>query len=98
VSNDIDFRSEAENELRQAFEWYESQQEGLGESFLARVEVALQRMSTFPQSAPIVYRDVRRLLLDRFPHSILYIFESGRIVVLAVYHGRRDPKSWKDRG
>ncbi len=98
MTSQIDFRPEAEREMRSAFVWYEAQQPGLGEAFVSAVESALETISTFPQAAPTVHRNVRRHLLKRFPHSILYLVERGRIVVVAVYHGRRDPGGWKGRG
>ncbi|MFW5966979.1 MAG: type II toxin-antitoxin system RelE/ParE family toxin [Persicimonas sp.] len=93
----IDFRPEAEEDLREGHDWYQARAPKLGEDFLDCVDQALDRISRYPSSCPVVYRDVRRQLLDRFPHSILYVVEPDRVVVLAVYHGRRDPAGWKDR-
>lgn len=97
MSYPIDFRLEAEKELRDARDWYRSRAFELGEDFLDRVDEALERISQFPRSAPVVHRNIRRQLLERFPHSILYVVEPDRIVVLAVFHGRRDPAVWKGR-
>ena len=33
----------------------------------------------------------------RFPYSIFYTAESQQIVVLAVFHARRDPAVWQAR-
>jgi plasmid stabilization system protein ParE len=33
----------------------------------------------------------------RFPYSIYYLIESGQIVILAVFHARRDPTIWQSR-
>jgi plasmid stabilization system protein ParE len=33
----------------------------------------------------------------RFPYSVFYSVESEQIVVLAVFHARRDPAIWKGR-
>ena len=41
--------------------------------------------------------DVRRALVRRFPYSILYVADPKATVVLACFHGRRDPRRWHDR-
>jgi plasmid stabilization system protein ParE len=51
-----------------------------------------------PEAHAKVYHDVRRVLVRRFPYSIYYRFRADRIVVLAVFHNKRDPKVWKARG
>jgi plasmid stabilization system protein ParE len=33
----------------------------------------------------------------RFPYSVFYRVEADRIVVLAVFHGRRNPRIWQAR-
>jgi plasmid stabilization system protein ParE len=45
----------------------------------------------------IVRQDVRKAGVKRFPYSIYYRDEPTRIVVLAVFHGRRDPRVWQAR-
>ena len=98
MSLTVIFRPEAEQELLEAHAWYEAQQLGLGDAFIDRVEAGLEHIVAFPKSCPLVHDDVRRYLLERFPHSILYLVEPEQIVVLAVYHGRRDPGGWTSRG
>jgi plasmid stabilization system protein ParE len=91
------FRLEARNELDEAYSWYESQQPGLGDDFLEQVEEALDRTCQMPESYPAVYRDVRRSIVRRFPYTIYYRIVSSRVIITAVFHGRRDPKAWQAR-
>jgi plasmid stabilization system protein ParE len=44
-----------------------------------------------------VYKDVRRVVAKRFPFSVYFRAEAHRIVVLAVFHGSRDPAIWQHR-
>jgi plasmid stabilization system protein ParE len=37
------------------------------------------------------------VLTRRFPYGLFYVVEAERIVVLAVFHGRRDPKAVRRR-
>ena len=91
------FRPEARDEVDEAFAWYERQRPGLGEEFLAAVREVLDRIQENPEIYAVAYRDVRRGLTGRFPYGVFYRVEAARIVVLAVYHGRRDPRSWQER-
>jgi hypothetical protein len=44
------FRLEARNELDDAYNWYESQQLGLGDNFLEQVEETLNLICHMPES------------------------------------------------
>lgn len=60
-------RSSAEADLDDAFVYYEMRRLGLGLEFLNAVEATLARIERAPQLFPIVYKDVRRALVRRFP-------------------------------
>lgn len=91
------FRPEVRNELDEAYSWYESQELGLGDDFLEQVDEALDRICQMPESYPAVYRDVRRAAIRRFPYTVYYRIVSSRVIVTAVFHGRRNPKAWQTR-
>ena len=91
------FRPEAQADLLQTRDWYERQQAGLGEVFSVAVDEAVIRIETMPQMYAVVFRDLRRGKLRRFPYVIYYRVLSGRIEVIAVLHGSRDPRLWQER-
>jgi plasmid stabilization system protein ParE len=91
------FRPEVRDELNDIYSWYESQQEQLGDEFLECIETALNRICLMPESYLVVHHDVRRVLVKRFPYSIYYRIISSRVIVVAVFHSQRNPKSWQDR-
>lgn len=88
----------AEADLADARAWYESQRSGLGDELIAGVDVALRLVQEHPLTPAIVFRDVRRVLVRRFPYGIFYRVDDDQITVIAVYHARRDPRSWQTRG
>ncbi|KJS17299.1 MAG: hypothetical protein VR69_05570 [Peptococcaceae bacterium BRH_c4b] len=90
-------RPEAEEDIKEAYLWYEGQRLGLGEDFLLCVEEGLAKIQRNPEMYTIVHRDIRRILIRRFPFGIFYIASSEKLVVLAVLHGQRDPNRWKER-
>ena len=90
-------QAEAEADIKDAYQWYESQRKGLGESYLLCIEEALSRISRTPLIYAIIYKDIRRALIHRFPFGVFYIEGEVNITVLAVLHARRNPQSWKER-
>jgi plasmid stabilization system protein ParE len=90
-------RPEATEDLEQAQEWYESKLEGLGERFLDAVEVALRKIEDFPEAPSVIYRGVRFMALRKFPYGVFYQVLDDRVDVLAIVHGRRASRVWKER-
>jgi plasmid stabilization system protein ParE len=90
-------RPEARRELYEAFHWYEDRRAGLGEDLLLVVDAAIEQIRRAPETYPVVHRNVRRVLTKRFPYGVFYVVEPERIVVLAIFHGRRDPRILRKR-
>lgn len=90
-------RPEATVEIQEAREWYEQRRPGLGGEFMAAVREVLAAIEEAPQRYPVVRRDIRRAVLRRFPYSLLYTMESERTVVIACFHGKRNPRNWYSR-
>lgn len=97
MSRGLIVRPEAEAELRAAFDWYEACTSGLGSDFLICVDAVFHAIQRAPQQYPRVHRIVRRALTRRFPYEVFFLEDDERIVVLSVFHAKRDPKRWKER-
>ena len=93
----LSIRPEAEAELAEAFDWYERRVPGLGADLLTAVDAAVGSILSNPFQYPVVYRSARRVLTRRFPYQVLFVVEAGVVTVIAVFHGARDPKHWRDR-
>ena len=87
----------AEAESREAAQWYEERSQGLGAAFLEIVEKTLVDISENPFQFPVVYRDTRRALLERFPYGIFFRIQPGRIRVIAIMRQSRNPRRWQTR-
>ena len=98
MSLQITFRRAARAEFIEAAAWYEAQRTNLGVDFIAEIERCIALASEQPQLYAVVEKNIRRVTARRFPFSIYFRAEARRIVVLAVFHGRRDPAIWKGRG
>ena len=97
VSYELIIRPEAEAEMEEAFDGYENRVFGLGSDFLRCVDATLNSMARHPLQYRQVHRSVRRAIIRRFPYEIFFIDEHDRIIVMSVFHVRRNPKSWQER-
>lgn len=88
-------RPEAEADLAEAAAWYA--RVGHEPRFEQRISDALTRIATGPLQFPVIYDDVRRALVRRYPYAIFFVTETDRVVVLAILHQRRDPARWPSR-
>lgn len=90
-------RPAASADVEHAYRWYETQQIGLGEEFLAAADAVMQSVVANPQQFPVVHRRTHRALFRRFPYGLYYRIVDDQIVVLACMHARRDPRRWQSR-
>ncbi len=97
MSRPVHLLPEAEREVEDAFEWYERQRRGLGLEFLLAFDAAVESLRRLPEGHELVALKTRKALLRRFPYLVLYAVETERILITAVFHGRRDPRGWTDR-
>jgi plasmid stabilization system protein ParE len=91
------FRKAARLEYDEAAMWYESQKTGLGSEFVAEIERALLQACEMPQRFPTMIQDVRRVRVRRFPYSVFFRVRDSSVVVLSVFHARRNPMVWRER-
>jgi plasmid stabilization system protein ParE len=88
---------EARAEFDNDADRYERQQAGLGVDFVAKVGDVLRRIAANPRLHAVVYQDVRKAVVKRFPYVVLYHEEPGEVIVIAVFHTSRDPSVWQAR-
>jgi len=88
---------EANEDLLDARAWYDSIRLQLGERFALAVEGTVEAIAEHPLQFPAVHRGRRRAGVRRFPYGIFFEVQEHRIVVIACFHGRRDPRRWQLR-
>lgn len=91
------FRKAARLEYDEAALWYESQKIGLGSEFVEEIERALLAACEAPQRFSVVLQDVRRVRVRRFPYFVYFRVRDNRLIVLSVFHVRRNPTVWRER-
>ena len=94
----VRFSQTARAELIDAQDWYEGEAAGLGRRFREAIDALTERMSANPLQFPVVYKNVRRALLRRFPYSLFFVIEEDdSLLVIACFHASRDPSHWQRR-
>jgi plasmid stabilization system protein ParE len=92
------FHPLAEQELVDAAAYYEEQKSGLGLEYLEEVEHAVTFLALYSEAGSKVRGSIRRLILPRFPYSLLYrVLGEDQVRILAVAHHKRRPQYWSDR-
>ncbi|WP_407659807.1 type II toxin-antitoxin system RelE/ParE family toxin [Marinicella gelatinilytica] len=88
----------AENDFLEAYDWYESQNLGLGTKFARCVDEKIASILVAPYHYQVIYKDiVRRALVNRFPFSIYFVNQSDCISIFAILNQHRNPEFWKSR-
>jgi toxin ParE1/3/4 len=92
----------ATEEASEATKWYENERPGLGAHFQAALDFALDLIEEgIVPLAPVPGKagaaGLKRLVLRRFPFSIIVHAADDEIVVIAFAHHARRPGYWRDR-
>ena len=93
----VHIQPDAEIDLEEAAAWYELQQKRLGHNFLDEVQGTFDQIENNPNLYPVVYRSIRRAIMNRFPFAVYYQLKEETVIVIAVMHGSRHPARWKKR-
>lgn len=93
----IRFSEIAKNELKDAYDWYERQQTGLGSRFKRDVRESTLRIAASPLLFPVELADVRRYVMNRFPFTLRYLLRGDEVWVVTVSHQHRLPDYWVER-
>ena len=89
----------AKEDVREAAQWYNKQQKGLGKRFTTEVREKVHFIRQNPKASNIRYKNVRTTVLNIFPFMVHYTIDEKNktIIVSAVLHTSRDPVLWKNR-
>jgi plasmid stabilization system protein ParE len=97
MAADLVIAPEAEQDIAEAYSWYEMQRVGLGEEFLSSVDACVEAIRRMPGLHEVVHEQYRRALVRRFPYAVFYEHENDVVTVYCVFHTSRDPAKWRKR-
>ncbi|MCC5622483.1 type II toxin-antitoxin system RelE/ParE family toxin, partial [Nostoc sp. CHAB 5715] len=81
VSKNLIILPETQEDVAQAFIWYEEQELGLGEEFLRCVDACIQFIRRNPEMYQVVHQSYRRAVVRRFPYVVFYEHSDTTIIV-----------------
>ncbi len=87
----------AEEKIRNAAFWYNTEKKGLRQDFLVALSEKLLLIEQHPEQFPIRYVSLGAALVNRFPYLIYFRIVEQTIRVLAVLHARREPGTARRR-
>ena len=91
------FVAAARREFLTEVAYYNNEQPGLGERFVAAVEEATARALAFPLAGSPASRNTRRVFLRDFPFAVVYRATADGIIIFALAHHSRLPNYWRSR-
>ena len=83
--------------MNEAAQFYESRVARLGHDFLDEYARCVERIVAHPETGQSCYGRFRRMVMARFPFSVVYEILPDAISLLAVAHQRRSPGYWRKR-
>jgi plasmid stabilization system protein ParE len=92
----IRLSEEAVRDLYEARLWYR-EQANLDLDFYQAVRATLDQIERMPKMYQLVYRDVRRAAVKRFPYLVFFRVLGEVVKVIAVVHHSRCPSHWIER-
>lgn len=94
---ELRLRREAEQEIEEAFLWYEREQPGCGHRFITALDATFDRIWKAPHTFPRWSRhsEVRYVVVPSFPYKVIFRQERDALRVYAVAHDKREATYWR---
>ena len=97
MAAELTIAPETQQDIGEAYCWYEDRRPGLGEGFLSCVDACIQQICRMPEAHAKVHEDYRRALVRRFPYAVFYEHAGGTVTVYGVFHTSRHAEKWRQR-
>jgi toxin ParE1/3/4 len=94
-------RPQAEDDILEAADWYDTQRSGLGDEFVEEILAVFDALETNPllhcRRHPL--KNIRWRYPKRFPYRVIYevIEEKQLVIIAAVLHAARHDRVWLRR-
>lgn len=93
----IKLHPDAEKDLEKALKYYFEIDEVLEIKFLKYLEHTFDKILQFPNIYPYENEVVQKVIVEKFPYIVLYEQHKGMVMILAIFHTKRDPNTLIDR-
>lgn len=89
--HELEIKEEADEEITDAYLYYENRQIGLGEKFMEQLEKYFDRIRQNPKHFQIRRKNYREAYIQKFPFSIIYEQEESKIIVYSIFLCYKNP-------
>jgi len=93
----IRYHEAAEVELMEKIGYLELRAKGPGRRFLTEIRRAESVIAEFLESGEEILAGLRKVMVRKFRHSLVYTIEEDGLLILAVAHHARRPGYWIGR-
>lgn len=93
----LKFHPAASREIKAAFAWYGRQSVQAADGFIEELLPALDHLQERPRLYPPHIYGTQRIVLNRYPFSIVFRELLHEIQIVAVVHAKRHPGYWANR-
>jgi toxin ParE1/3/4 len=94
-------RPQADDDIIQATEWYDTQRAGLGDEFIEEIMTVFDALEINPllHCRRHPWKNIRWRYPKRFPYRVIYeVIEAKQLVIIAaVVHAARHDHTWRRR-
>ena len=97
MTADLVLAPETEQDIAEAYAWYEDLRPGLGVEFLGCLDACIATIVRSPQLHGTVHESYQRALVRRFPYAVFYEYSRSTATIYGVLHTARDPEKWRGR-
>ena len=94
----IKLHPDAEEDLEKALRHYFEIDIALEIKFLKYLELTFEKIVQSPQLYPYENASTQKTLIEKFPYVVLYEKYEDIIMILAIFHTKRNPETLIDRG
>ena len=87
----IKLHPKAEEDLHNALNYYYEIDKKLEIKFLKYLELTFDKILQFRNLYPYENKVVQKIIIEKFPYIVLYEQYKDIIMILAIFHTKRDP-------
>lgn len=87
--------TEARLDIKEASEWYEEKEKGLGRRFTKTIREEISYVAKNSESIALRYKEIRTCVVSVFPYMIHFYTENNILVIVGVLHTSLSTKKWK---
>ena len=93
----IRLHPDAETDLADALRHYEAIDTHLRAKFIDKLDEAFSKITASPNLYPCESETAQRIHMQRFPYLIIYEQHQEVVMILAIFHTRRNPDQLHER-